>query len=147
MIVLPDSPPRPLHGRGMHAPPVRGGGLFLREKIVRARRYRLLGSFLPGPVRRASVALSAMLLFGCTSAAKRVATHQNSYDFREARYEEACVVATPPSECIEAFGELRAYEKHLHEAAKALKNGGGLPLQLQAIDADGKKLAKRGVAK
>lgn len=128
----------------------------LRRAVVRAehsRRLRYLPElggaaiFLPYPLRKAGAALSLMLLFGCTSAAKTVATHQNSYDFREARYEEACVVAEPPAECIEAYAELHAYEKHLHEAAKALKNGGGLPLQLDAIKADGKKLAKRKVTK
>lgn len=104
-----------------------------------ARSYRY--GFLP------VAGVSAVLSLGCASAAKTVATHQNSYDFREARYEEACIVATPPAECVEAFAGLRAYEKHLHEAAKALKNGGGLPLQLGAIKADGKKLAKMAVTK
>lgn len=104
-----------------------------------ARSYRY--GFLP------VAGVSAVLSLGCASAAKTVATHQNSYDFREARYEEACIVAQPPAECIEAWKELHTYEKHLHEAAKALKNGGGMPLQLKALDRDGKALAAREVTR
>jgi len=88
-----------------------------------------------------------LCLGGCTSAVKQVARHQNSYDYRIERYLERCVVTTPPSECIEAYTELHVYEKHLHEAAKALKNGGGMPLQLDALKVDAAKLKKRAVTK
>ena len=131
----------------------------LRRAVVRAmsaklRRVPERGGavlFLPLPLRRAAAALSLALLFGCTSAAKTVATHQNSYDFREARYEEHCVAGAididSMVECGSAFAELRAYEKHLHEAARALKLGGGMPLQLGALKADAKKLKARKVAR
>jgi hypothetical protein len=102
--------------------------------------------FLPLALRRAALALTLTMLFGC-SAAKQVATAQNGYDFREARYEEACVVVTPPAECAPTVIELHAAEKHMHEAAKAVKLGGALPLQLAALKADAKKLKKRTVTK
>lgn len=111
-----------------------------RDSLSRARCRYL-------PALQGPAILLLLATAGCASAAKQVATHQNSYDFREARYEEACAVAQPPSECVEAWRDLHAYEKHLHEAAKALKNGGGLPLQLKAIKADGKALAKRAVTR
>lgn len=123
----------------------------VRRAVTRAAHRRPVGgvaTFLPGPLLRSFAAFAALVAsLGCASAAKQVATMQNNYDFREARYEEACVVATPPSECVEAYAELHAFEKHLHEAAKALKNGGGMSLQLGAIKADDKALAKRAVAK
>jgi hypothetical protein len=103
--------------------------------------------FLPRPLRKALAFLATFLIIGCASAAKQVAEYQNSYDFRIERSLESCVVATPPSECIEAYTELRAYEKHLHEAARAVGLGGMLPLQLKALKADAKKLAKRKVAR
>lgn len=88
----------------------------------------------------------SIVTLGCAPA-KRVAGYQNAYDFREARYEEACVVATPPAACAAAVLELHAAEKHLHEAAKAVKNGGAMSLQLAALKADAKKLAARTVTK
>ncbi len=99
------------------------------------------------PLRAFAIVLALTVLLGCSGAAKQVATHQNSYDYREARMEEACLVATPPAECVAAKVEIRTYEKHLHEAAVALGHGGGMPLQLGALKADAKKLAKRAVAK
>jgi hypothetical protein len=110
--------------------------------------------------RAFAVALTLTTLLGCSSAAKTVATAQNGYDFREVRYEEHCVITpeqrasgmvwtagVPPAECAAAVVALHTAEKHLHEAAKALKAGGGLPLQLAAIKADAKALGKMGVTK
>jgi len=129
--------------------------LNLRRAVVRAmsaklRRVPERGGavlFLPLPLRRAAAALSLALLFGCTSAAKQVARYQNDYDYRESAYEEKCIVASPPSQCVEAWVALHKNEKHLHGAAKALKNGGPLPLQIKALKADAKALAKLEVTK
>lgn len=100
------------------------------------------------PLRRyALVAILPMLCLGCASATKQVATSQNTYDYREARMEETCLVPVKPAECAPAVVELDAYLKHLHEANVAVGNGGGMPLQLGALKADAKKLAQRTVAK
>lgn len=97
-------------------------------------------------LRAFSIALALTSLLGCASATKTVAGYQNGYDYRLARYMEACVVSSPSAECAPTVAELHAAEKHLHEAAVALKWGGPLPLQLGALKADAKKLAKRNVA-
>ena len=90
-------------------------------------------------------ALLLLLSTGCVrfTPAYKVATAQNSYDFRLARYSEACppAPAFAPPTCLAYYKKLTESLKHLHEAAAALKAGGGLPLQLQAIKADGKALA------
>jgi 16S rRNA G1207 methylase RsmC len=100
-------------------------------------------------LRVKSFALLTIAIFGlgCSSATTKVATSQNSYDFREARYEESCVVANPPVACTQAQVGLVAWEKHLHEAAKALSHGGKLPLQIQAIKSDEKNLVQVQVTK
>ena len=98
-------------------------------------------------MRRVAALGIVLVLAGCSSAVKIVATAQNAYSYRESRYEESCVVVSPPAECAATQVELKTYEKHLHEAAAALKFGGGMPLQLAALKADAKKLAKRTVAK
>lgn len=84
------------------------------------------------------------LLVGCASAAKQVAGFQNNYDFREVRYEESCALAQPPlpASCHDLWAQIRAFEKHLHEAAKALQNGGPLPLQLGQLAEDDKTVRK-----
>lgn len=97
--------------------------------------------------RYALVAMLPVLGMGCTSSTTQVATHQNGYDYREARMEEACLVPVKPAECAPAIVELDAYLKHLHEANVALGHGGGMPLQLGALKADAQKVAKRAVAK
>ena len=119
----------------------------LRSLVVRAQRPRFADRFLPLPLRRAAAAMAMAFMWGCTSAAGKVATAQNSYDWRLERYLERCGIQSPPSECVEAFTTLRAAEKHLHEAARALKAGGGLPLQLAAVKADAKKLGKMAVTR
>lgn len=84
------------------------------------------------------------LLSGCASSVKKVAGYQNNYDFREARYEEACALTKPPlpPSCHDLWAKIRAFEKHLHEAAKALQNGGPMPLQLGQLAADDKTVKK-----
>ena len=98
-------------------------------------------------MRRVAALGLLLVLAGCASAVKTVATAQNTYAYRESRFEDSCVVAAPPTECAATQVELKTYEKHLHEAAAAIKWGGGLPLQLAALKADAKKLAKRTVTK
>ena len=98
-------------------------------------------------MRRIAAVGLLVALSGCASAAKTVATAQNSYDWYESVYEERCVIATPPAECTAAVSDLHVFEKHLHLAAKAIRAGGGLPLQLNALHADEKALAKRAVLK
>jgi hypothetical protein len=136
----------------------------LRQPAValrqRDRYLPVVGGLAIFPSRAFAIALALTALLGCTSAARTVATAQNGYDYREVRYEEHCVITpaqrasgmgwtagAPPVECVAAVVALHTAEKHLHEAAKALKAGGGLPLQLAAIKADAKKLAKLDVAK
>jgi hypothetical protein len=89
---------------------------------------------------RKGIIIGVLLLTGCRSAAYKVATAQNSYDFRLARYNETCGAVPPPTPCAATYQKLLAFDKHLHEAASALKAGGGLPLQLAAIKADDKAL-------
>lgn len=97
--------------------------------------------------RAFATALVLTTLLGCTTAAKTVATAQNGYDFRIERYLDRCQIVTPPVECAAAKATLDVSLKHLHEAAKALKAGGGFPLQLAAIKADAKALGKMTVTK
>lgn len=91
----------------------------------------------------ASIALAALTVAtaSCSSTAYKVATHLNEYDFRQARYREVCVEVVGPVWCGEAQADLKNFKKHLLEAAEALKNGGALPLQLEAIRKDAKKVA------
>lgn len=124
------------------------------------RTLRGLVSRALRPSVRWRLVLAFPFAIGCSSVANQVATHQNSYDFREARYEEHCASKLPITagavdtigsalgdECRATVLELHAYEKHLHEAARAVKLGGKLPLQLAALKTDAKKLAKRAVTK
>jgi len=91
---------------------------------------------------RVLVCSAFLVLAGCTSPVKRVATSQNSYDFLVARYNETCRVDLPPPNCSAWQKSLNAWETHLHESARALKLGGGLPRQLAAIKADEKATEK-----
>jgi hypothetical protein len=93
-------------------------------------------------LRRVAALGLLLLLAGCASAVKTVAGFQNNYDFRIARYTEACVVPTPPATCAPQQAALKSYEKSLHEAAVALKWGGPMPLQLKALKAADKAAAK-----
>jgi hypothetical protein len=89
-----------------------------------------------------ALALTISALSGCTSAATKVATAQNSYDWRLNRYLETCQVANPPAPCKARQDALKGYEKALHEAAIALKWGGKMPLQLKALETWDKAAAK-----
>jgi hypothetical protein len=93
--------------------------------------------------KRAGLVLPALIfLTACHGNAYKVATAQNGYDFRKARYDEQCRISSPPAWCAAYYTDLLAAEKHLHEAATALKNGGGMPLQINAIKTDAKGLAR-----
>lgn len=93
----------------------------------------------PFPERcRVFFVLTAVALAGCSSSTYKVATAQNVYDFRLARYDEACHVQDFPAWCSDYQKKLNAFEKHLHEAAVALKWGGGMPLQLDQLKQDEK---------
>src|ERR1039457_3741585 len=50
-------------------------------------------------LRRIATVALLVALSGCASAANTVATAQNSYDYRLARYTELCVVPAPPATC------------------------------------------------
>ena len=87
-------------------------------------------------------AAALICLTGCHSTAYKVATFQNSYDFRKARYDESCRISSPPAWCGAYYTALLADEKALHEAATALKNGGAMPLQLNAVTTTDKALVR-----
>lgn len=92
--------------------------------------------------RAVAGAAALIFLIGCHSTAYKIATFQNNYDFRIARYNETCRIPSPPASCADYYKALLAGEKALHEAAAALKNGGSLPLQMNAVKAADKALAK-----
>lgn len=92
----------------------------------------------------APILLACMLtMTGCHSTAYKVATIQNEYDFRLARYTESCRIVSPPTWCSDYYAKLLLAEKHLHEAAAAVKNGGAMTLQLQAIQTDEKVISQK----
>ena len=93
-------------------------------------------------MRRVAVLGLLLVLAGCSSAVKQTASFQNRYDFRLNRYLEACQVLTPPAACTAKQAALKVYEKALHEAATAVKWGGSLPLQMQALKAADKEAAR-----
>jgi hypothetical protein len=93
-------------------------------------------------LRRVAVLGLLLVLAGCSSAVKQTASFQNRYDFRLNRYLETCQVLTPPVACTAKQAALKVYEKALHEAATAVKWGGSLPLQMQALKAADKEAAK-----
>ena len=93
-------------------------------------------------MRRFAAVGLLVVLSGCASAAKTVATAQNSYDYRLARYIELCVVPAPPATCAAKQTVLKQYERALHEAATAIKWGGSMPLQLKALSVADKAAAK-----
>lgn len=92
------------------------------------------------------VLVLAVGLLGCASwtPAYKVATRENNYNFRLARYKETCppAPATAPAWCSAYEKQLEGFKKHLQEAGLALKAGGGLPLQVKQITADDKAVAK-----
>ena len=85
----------------------------------------------------------ALLSTACHSTAYKIATYQNSHDFRMNRYHEKCGVPKTCADvagvpwCAAACPPLNAEAKALHEAATALQWKGGMPLQIKALkDAD-----------
>jgi hypothetical protein len=112
----------------------------LRHLIIRAARPRFSGSFLPYPLRVAGAALALTVLLGCArfTPAYKVATIENDYNFRLARYKETCppAPATAPAWCGAYEKQLVNFKKHIQEAGLALKAGGGLPLQVKQVKAD-----------
>ena len=104
-------------------------------------------------------ACSALLLAlsGCSLLApapvKKVAAAQNVYDFRIARFDEACnavpavyphprpIPPAPagfirPAWCAKYLEALNAFELHLKEARIAIDWGGAMPLQLEVLALD-----------
>jgi hypothetical protein len=132
---------------------------FRRAVVSAARTPRYLPGdgpafFLPYPLKRAAAALAVFLLIGCTSAAVRnanaVARSQNDRDFLEARYEDACRVASPPAPCAAAQKVLNTWLTDIRrrdfidwDAPKPLKaRTGPTPLHDAALVAD-EKAAKK----
>ncbi len=95
-------------------------------------------------MRKPSVAAllgTALLsLSGCHSAAYEAATVLNAYDYREARYEEACLPVSRMPFCQTAKPRLDLFRKHCLELAKAVQNGGSSKLQLKLAQKDAKEL-------
>jgi hypothetical protein len=97
-------------------------------------------------MRKALGVLAVLAISGCSGQSYKVASYLNEYDFREARYEERCVAvqvaAAKAEECRAFRAKLDEFRKHASEAAKALKAGGSIRLQLAQIKSDAKGLAK-----
>jgi len=91
-----------------------------------------------------AVAGAAALIFlvACHGNVYKVATFQNNYDFRIARYNESCRISSPPAWCAAYYTDLLAAEKALKEANTALQHGGAMPLQLKAVKAADKALVR-----
>lgn len=81
-----------------------------------------------------------LALAGCHSQAYRAATVLNAYDYREARYEEACLPTSKAPFCATAKSRLDVARRHAQEAAKAVKNGGSAKLQIDLAESDMKAL-------
>ena len=89
--------------------------------------------------------IALIFLIGCTSNAYRIATIQNNHDFRIARFREACgkpAKCSDKPECETRCLVLNVEERALHEAATALANKGGLPLQMKALEQADKAASK-----
>lgn len=88
----------------------------------------------------------AVLTAGCSifpdRSAEKVVTSVNARDFYFDRYVRACVNVKGPAWCGEAQRLLNDWKADHALAAKALKNGGKLPLQLKAIKADEAQVKK-----
>jgi hypothetical protein len=97
-------------------------------------------------MRKALGVLAALTISGCSGQSYRVASYLNQYDFREARYEERCVsvqvAAAKAEECRAFRAKLDLFRAHASEAAKALRNGGSITLQMGQLKSDAKGLQK-----
>jgi hypothetical protein len=80
-------------------------------------------------------------LLGCHTQAWHAATALNAYDYREARYEEACLPYSTQPFCATAKARLDKFRKHALEAVSAVKSGGSAKLQLDLAAKDAKGLA------
>lgn len=120
------------------------------DRVRRARSLRVLPEhegaavYLPYPLRKAAAALSLAMLFGCSSAATKVATHQVARDYYRARFDQACHVPAPPTWCAGFDLKLNRTDADLREAVSALewvkKSNARMPLQLKALTDDKKAL-------
>ena len=86
--------------------------------------------------------VSLLLLSGCIfhTQAYRAATLLNTYDYRVARYIEACEPFSTQAFCQTAKPRLDAFKRHVVEAATAVHNGGSAKLQLDLAIKDMKGL-------
>lgn len=91
-------------------------------------------------MRRLLVAASILCVTGCHSQAYRAATLLNEYDYRENRYEEACLPYSTKPFCPTAKARLDGFRKHAQEMAAAVKNGGSAKLQIDLVKKDAKGL-------
>jgi hypothetical protein len=103
-------------------------------------------------VTRAPLAALALVLLasgGCASAASRIATAQNAWDYGHSRFMERCVEAPAPAGCADAVLLLRGMRSHLDDAVKAADLGrdGASKEQLAMIAADQKALKALAVLK
>ncbi len=92
------------------------------------------------PSVAALLGTSLLVLGGCHSAAYKAATILNAYDYREARYEEACIPVSRMPFCVTAKPRLDAFRKHAQELVRAVQNGGSSKLQLKLAQQDAKGL-------
>jgi hypothetical protein len=87
---------------------------------------------------RKTLAVFVLLAASGCSNAYRIATVQNNHDWLMARFRETCgtpVKCSDKPECEARCVALNAEAKALHEAATALANKGGMPLQMKALKA------------
>ena len=125
--------------------------LSLRRAVLRAQRTRRFGErgrsslFLPYPLRAAATALSLALIFGCTVAgashkentdAIALQGYENDYDALVPQYSASCIHPDYAPVCRAAFTDLKAYKADLLAAAKALKFGGDMTRQMNALKVD-----------
>jgi hypothetical protein len=85
--------------------------------------------------------LLVISITACHSQAYDAAAILNAYDFREARYEEACVPYSTKPFCATAKARLDRFRAHAKETAAAVKNGGSAKLQLDLAKKDAKGLS------
>ena len=95
-------------------------------------------------MKRLVIVATFLSLIAC-SQPKRVLTSANAYDFYSSRYERACGVNSRPPrpfDCRGVYDELLRYREDLQLAGDAVKRGGKFPLQVEALKAHEKALAK-----
>lgn len=119
--------------------------IFKVQKAPEYRRYAdevrtpdsakaVVCAALPGAVMRlvrAPGICVLALIFLCSCGPRKVLTSLNAFEYHNARQSEECAVSTPACDC--RWEALFRWDKLLHEAGKAVKNGGAYPLQLKAL--------------